>query len=134
MTFTKEEISQMAIDMNDDWQIDDARGDCNVMMLVGEKTFRKVLTWFGKTYEEYEVADWWIDFYAHIDPKLRHVTEIYVHMDVDYNNDEWEQPTELDLHLTNHPEMREIYWQLEKSGGDEFTEFIKEWYLKERNA
>ena len=124
MTFTREEIFEMAVDMNDDWQIDNGKGDCNVMMLVGEKTFRKVLAWFGKTEIEHYTADWWVDFYAHIDPKLRHVTEIYIHMDL--NGDDESHPTELDIHLTNQPEMREIYLQLEKTGGDEFKEFIKE--------
>lgn len=122
MTFTKEEIKSFAVDFNDEWQ--DDNGKCNVMMLVGDSTFARVLNFFGKTIDEYAEAEWWIDYYATIDPVKEVVTGLYIHFDM--NGDEDGNPTELDIRFTNYREQKDIYEALAKSGGKEFKEFIDE--------
>lgn len=120
MTFTKEEIKSFEVDLDDEWQ--DNNGDCDVKIFVGDSVFTRVLNFFGKTVDEYAETDWWIDYYATIDPVKKIVTGLYIHFEM--NGDEDGNPTELDIRFTNVKEQKDIYESLAKSGGEEFEEFI----------
>ena len=122
-TFSKTEINEMHVDMNDEWEYTEA-GHCSVMITVGDSLYEKFRGWFGISEEEWETNDYYLDIFADFNTQHATVDTIYVVIGGLYINDEANRPTELEFWITNQPERRLLYNTLQKSGGTEFIKFL----------
>lgn len=111
MTFTNEEISEMDVDINDDWQCpDEGSTICNVMVLISDELEKRICKFFGYDYEK-DMPDGWVDCYAKIDVVETTVKSMLFYV-ITNNDDIYDR--ELILEISNIPEQRAIYEQLAK--------------------
>ena len=118
-TFTKKEISEMVIDMIDDWVWDD-NNHCNIKIGVGNSLYYKLEDWFVIKRSEHK--NFWLDIYADMSPCHATVNSIYVKLRGRKSDD----PTEIEFNIINQKERRLIYNTLVKSGGEAFLKFLRE--------
>lgn len=117
-TFTKIEISEMVIDMIDEWKFDEVN-HCNIKIGVGNSLYYKMGDWFG--IKRLEHKNFWLDIYADMSPCHATVDSIYVKL-----RGRKSDPTEIEFNITNQKERRLIYNTLVKSGGEAFLNFLKQ--------
>lgn len=117
MTFVEKNLDHVALDYNDDWQINED-GTCDVM-ITGLEEF--VYGFFGATESEVAEDGGWIDTYAVIDPKTDSIIEIIFHA----TNVTEEEYRELDLKITNEAEGKMLLNKIRDNGG-EFDNFYAE--------
>ena len=120
-TFTKSEISEMVIDMTDEWIWDD-NNHCNVMIGVGNSLYAKLKSWFDLN--EWESKNSWLQIYADMSPCHATVDSIYVKLGG--CDDRRDGPTDINFSITNQKERRLIYNTLVNSGGEAFLKFLRE--------
>ncbi len=117
MTFIEENISNISVDMTDDWQYDDD-GTCSVM-INGLEGF--ACNFFQVDLDD-QYPDGWVNTYVIIDPTEKKVIRVLFTLDL--NSEDENDGRELLLAITNPAEMEALYRRLEESGGREFVSFI----------
>ncbi len=115
MTFSKRDISNISVEMDDDWQQEDD-GTWSVM-ITGLEGF--ACLFFNVDLDE-EYPDGWVDTYAIVEPDKTSVTGILFVLQT--NDDGLMDKRELFVKITNEPEMKALYAQMEKTGGREFRD------------
>lgn len=121
MTFTKEEINDFDVDINDEWQFPDSYNDyASVGLNVGDWIRERVCKFLNINYEDV-IYDGWIDIYAGIDVNKKQVSRIYINVISDGLDD---GGRDMEILITNQPEATAIYEQLCKTDG--FIQFIEE--------
>lgn len=122
MTFTKEEIESMEVDLSDDWQYPEyGETTCNVMLHTDDFFKEKACKFFGVSYLDVCVNGW-VDVYAFIDVKTEIVkTILFI---VTPNDNDVCEEKELEISITSYVEAKHIYEQLIKTEG--MTQFIED--------
>lgn len=121
MTFTEREINGIELDFDTDWQFED-NGFCSVCVYPGSYIRDKVLTFLDLDLDNVYI-DMWLDCYVTINARKRVVTKLYFVVPFD---DYSETPNELEIHITNFTEGRNIFLRLEEVGKMDFSGFIDE--------
>lgn len=118
MTFVENELNNLQLDNDDEWQIEDD------IHLVSVK-FYGLETVMFKLFDidlDNQFPNGWIDSYAYIDPLTKTVTEIYLNFSsgigVEYDR-------ELDIKITNSREQHIIYDKLKTKELDEFVDAVE---------
>ena len=120
MTFTKEEIKDFDVDVNDEWQFPDSYNDyASVGLNVGDWIRKRICKFLDISYDRV-MYDGWIDIYADIDVSKKQVSSIYINVVIDGGSND----RDMKILITNPVEATLIYEQLCKTDG--FTQFIEE--------
>lgn len=121
MTFTKKEIMDFDVDIDDEWQFPDSYSDyASVRLNVGDWIRKRICKFLNVSYDRV-MYDGWIDIYASIDVNKKQVPRIYIDVVSDALDN---NGRDMEILITNPPEATAIYEQLCKTEG--FIQFMEE--------